>query len=287
MTCRPPRAWVGRQGYQASRSPSLSEWAFNVFAVTGVAFYPFGEFLEIYNNADSTVYLDGMTVAEGFAIYLQTTNTTCDGDAAFNNDPSGVWARFMARFPGTGHDHPLLPRHVAVIATDAINHGTIVSGGLDLSQADFEFAGTADVDNPAVPNMIDIGPSSHSDGHGIYFPLNAAVAVLALPVDVATLARRTHVGTTDYVRIPKDKVLDVLWIESAYHDPAFIECPRLVNSAFDRAASAARGADDAVEWAFSLSRSGLSGAGSVTLQHTRSGFADFVRTSRTPGSVQP
>jgi hypothetical protein len=82
-------------------------------------------------------------------------------------------------------------------------------------------------------------------------------------------------------------VLDAVWIGSNYAEPSYPECPRLVHRVFDRAASRARGTDEAAEYQFSVSRRPAPiGLGPrLVLQHTRTGFADFVRTSRTPGVV--
>ena len=101
------------------------------------------------------------------------------------------------------------------MATDAIDHRTFHPDLYDLSGADFEFIGSSDVENPGVPNMINIGvyESWPSEGHG-HLLMNGVdiVIVVAEPLDVGSLA-------VDYVpglekpeihRIPGDKVLNVL-----------------------------------------------------------------------------
>lgn len=52
------------------RALLIRQWAFNGYFVPGTALYSFGGFLEIENNADTTVFLDGVVIAEGFNVYL-------------------------------------------------------------------------------------------------------------------------------------------------------------------------------------------------------------------------
>jgi hypothetical protein len=270
------------------RSLVISEWAYNIEIVPGVAAYTLGGFLELYNNADTTVYLDGMVIAEGFNVPYDYPLFPCAGYAHFNNDPLGVWTRFFAQFPGTGRQHPLPPGQSVVVATDAIDHRQIYPDGTDLSHAEYEFRGIADVDNPAAIDVEDIGIVKHFDGHGLIFPGLDVVTILSLPLDVSNLVRRpTANGLSEYARIPAEKVLDVFWVRSNYTGSEYPECPQIVNAAFDRAGSRARGTDENREGVFSLSRrvTPLIVKGTRVLQHSRSGFADFVRTRKSPGSV--
>ncbi len=268
------------------RSLVISEWAFNFQIVPGIGSYDFGGFLELYNNADTTVYLDGVVLAEGYNLGNDYPNFTCVSHSDFNDDPLGVWTRIFARFPGTGREHPVLPGHTVVVATDAIDHSQVIPGGLDLSHAEYEFFGYVDVDNPAAINVEDIGIVKRE--HGLNFFGLDQVVVMSLPLDVPSLVRHpTTSGESEYARIPKDRVLDVMWARSNYTGNAYPECPRVVNAAFDRAGSRARGTDENLEGEFSLSRkvaTTLPG-GVKVLQHTRTGFADFIRTQKTPGVV--
>lgn len=247
-----------------------------------------GGFLELYNNADTTVYLDGLVIAEGFNVGNDYPAFPCASLAHFNNDPLGVWTRFFAQFPGTGRQHPVLPGQTVVVATDAIDHRQIFPEGTDLSHAGFEFRGISDVDNPAAIDLEDVGIVHYEDGHGLKFFGLDQVAVLSLPLDVPNLVRLpTSSGNSEYARIPKDKVLDVMWARSNYAGSPYPECPRVVNAAFDRAGSRARGTDETTEGDFSLSRrvTPVTVNGTRLLQHSRSGFADFVRTRKTPGTI--
>jgi len=270
------------------RSLVISEWSFNVELIPGVAIYDLGGFLELYNNADTTVFLDGLVIAEGYNVGNDYPLFPCASLAHFNDDPLGVWTRFFVRFPGSGRQHPVLPGQAVVVATDAIDHRQIFPEGTDLSHAGYEFRGPSDVDNPAAIDVEDIGIVKHSEGHGLIFFGLDVVTILSLPLDVPNLVRHpTSNGLSEYARIPKDKVLDVLWVRSNYAGNECPECPRVVNAAFDRAGSRARGTDETTEGDFSLSRrvALLLPSGNRVLQHSRSGFADFVRTSKSPGAI--
>jgi hypothetical protein len=270
----------------ASRRKGLiiSEWAFNHYS------YHFGGFLELYNNSDTTIYLDGMVVGEGYNASLDAPITPCSRTAPYRSDPEGIWSRSFARIPGTGREFPVAPGQTIVIATDAIDHRGLYPRTLDLSHADFEFIGPADVDNPTVPNIVDLGPLIHPAGHGnLSFGL-VHVPFVALPIDPATLTRSMgSSGTEEFARIPSDRVLDAFALGTNYPAPAgFNDCPPLVHPQFDRRESRARGTDDFTEFEFSVSRRRVPVTnGPAVLQWTRSGNADLIRTSRTPGIPGP
>lgn len=278
----------------ASRRKSLviSEWAFNNAGFPGIGDYPFGGFLELYNNADTTIYLDGMIIGEGWELSLGTPIFPCAMSGPWRNEPQGIWARFFQLMPGSGRQYPLLSGRVSVIATDAIDHRSLVPGGLDLRGADFEFGGTTDADNPAVPNLTEIGRVVYPAGHGLQFGHAVAVPFVSLPVDISSLPIAFPFGTSSnssYARFPGDRILDALSIGRKYLE-GFPDCPPLVNPRFDREASRARGTGPELEeYPFSISRrlASVPSSGRRVLQHSRSGNADFVRTPKTPGTLPP
>jgi hypothetical protein len=269
------------------RSLVISEWSFNPDWSLALGDYLLGGFLELYNNSDSTMYLDGLIIGEGFSLTNDYPNFPCSGDNLVALDPAGLWARWWQAFPGRGHDYPLLAGRTTIIATDAIDHRPIYPGTLDLSHADFEFVASDDVDNPAVPNMVDAGVQAMVY-HGILFEDLSAVPFLALPVDTAAIPRQFAPGATKpWGRIPADRLLDVVMIVSNYAASPYPECAQLILPKFDRAPSRVRGTVTSVETRYSVQRRvgfTLPG-GRKVLQHTRSGFADFVRAIRSPGSL--
>lgn len=260
----------------------ISEWAFHAHG------YQYGGFLALYNNADTTVYVDGIIIARGFELAYDYPNSPCSDYLSVTNDPTTIWTRFLQEFPGSGRDYPVAPGQTIVIATDAIDHRPLTQDGIDLRSANFEFTGPPDVDNPAVPNMVDVGVINLA--HGLRWAPLAVVVAVALPANVATLprGRPTPESATDWVRLPREIMVDVLWIRSNYAGSEYVECPRLVHSNFDRAGAAMRGTDEIVEVRFSVSRRVLPDLvnGRRVLQHTRTGNADFIRTLRHPGTVE-
>lgn len=171
---------------------------------------------------------------------------------------------------------------MTIVATDAIDHSVLVPGGPDLRSANFEMIGIADVDNPSVPDMIDITEGGTISPHGINWPESGAVTVLALPLNAAAL-QRAQVQEDGYVfaRIPHDRVLDLLSFHSTYAAP-YPNCPSMVHANFDRAMAFLLLGDE-----YGLSRQRhvtlISPAGRKIAQHSRSSDADFVAATRSPG----
>jgi hypothetical protein len=264
----------------------ISEWAFNHGGIPGVGAYDLDGFLELYNNSDTTIYLDGMVVAEGFRNgVLDSPAFPCSESRPFREDTAGIWSWGMQRFPGTGHAYPLQPGEAKTIATDAVDHRPFFPDALDLRNADFEFSGPADIDNPQVPNLTDIGWVRY-EGHGLEFGGLGIVAFVALPFEPSALTKG-NAGGADYVRIPRALILDVLTIRSNLASPPVAECPRLVAPNIDRDWSDVRGTDGFVEHRYSVSRrpSPERIDGRTVLWHTKDSASDFARTSRTPGTV--
>jgi len=271
------------------RSVVISEWAFSPIWVPDAGYwYYWAGYLELTNNSDTTVYLDGLVIGEAYALASEIRPGACAASETATNDPDGLWSKYMDSLPGTGHDHPLAPGATAVIATDAIDHSGISPQGLDLSHADFEFIGTGDVDNPSVPNTVGIGLEAYRDGHGLYLnEILEEVTFVALPLDVSALPMAPG---HDYVRVPRSKVLDVVAQLSSY---AFSRptCPHLVNQNFDRA----RGRFGPLGGSTGGNPQGLYSVqrkvvytrpdGRIILQHTRSTEADFFRGVRSPRAL--
>jgi hypothetical protein len=163
--------------------------------------------------------------------------TRCERYEYLRNDPDGVWTLYLYQFPGSGRQYPLRPGHTAVVATDAIDHTPFAETAVDLSEAEFEFIGSGDPDNPAAANLVSVGPVSccpSLDGvrHGLYYQTLDDIAILSDPVDLATLPRE-RLGSYDRWRLPAEKILEVATGRTTvnYGTPP---CPRMVNERFDR-----------------------------------------------------
>ena len=156
------------------------------------------QYVEVYNNADTTVYLDGKILASAFwyvweSSLDETSLDNCEEFRRWRLDPEGIWSEWHLRFPGSGREYALTPGQARLVAMQAIDHREVAPelGFPDLSQADFEVVGTGqDVDNPAVPNMEDVGlrPSVDALGRG-FLSLEPAIMIVdnvdleSLPVD--------------------------------------------------------------------------------------------------------
>jgi hypothetical protein len=267
-------------------------------------YYFFGNYVELYNNSDTTIYLDGKLFGMGPAWgrdYSVSPNypVSCEEGAPFQLDGDGMWSVFFYAFPGSGREHPLGPGGTAVIATDAIDHRFFDPRLPDLSHADFEFIGTNDVDNPSVPNMLNVGPKEQDAilGHGMHWASNPdLILFVANPVDLGAVPRAREPGSLNDVlaaRIPHDQVLDVFASTQTPATEAAGEaaghlarpCPTFINSVFDRQPAQLIGNN--------LGYTGIRRRvfttlpdGRVVLLRTRSSATDFIGdTPLTPGAV--
>jgi hypothetical protein len=254
--------------------------------------YYFGGYIEVHNNSFDTLYLDGRILGLSIPWTRGTlTNPECSFWARWLEDPEGIWTSNFWAFPGSGTSYPLAAGESAVIATDAIDHTVIRPDLLDLSGANFEFIGTdADVNNPAVPDMGEFPSfSDYADGvlgHGLF--LNGEISIfLAEPVNPDSLVRENlPVQSPLHVRMPKDKILDVLtsgytpghiWYKTDY-------CPHWVHPSFDAQFA------ELVDLSTTRSVTRRPAAGTPPelrlLQRTKVSAVDFYNAPPTPGRVQ-
>lgn len=151
--------------------------------------YYHDQFTEIYNNSSVTEYLDGYIIG--------------DQDYGYKEDPDFMYSIHLYQFPGNGYDYPVPPGGTVIIAQDAENHLLKNAHSLDLSQADFEYYNplSNDIDNPDVPNMIQL---HHKYGFDfLYSTRNDAIFIAKLE-EGDTLAY----GPFDLILSPKCRVID-------------------------------------------------------------------------------
>jgi hypothetical protein len=270
------------------RSLVISEFAYATHLhANQVGTYNAGGFIELYNNSDTTIYLDGKVVGSGFDILIDfPPPQTCVAYEPLRVDPGGIWAQFWERFPGSGTDHPVAPGETVVIATDAIDHRPFAPTAPDLRGADFEFRGPADVSNPGVTDMIPDGVRPNPSNRGLFFPAGRGVAFIADPVVTAELDRMPFLFDRTWARIPVEALLDVVVIYE--DDPLFPEwplCPQVSHPSINRGASP-----------MAPNQSGLTvhrriltilPDGRPLLQHTRTSPADMVIGPPSPGAPGP
>lgn len=107
------------------------------------------QYIEIYNNSDSVLYADGLSIAE-------SNHLSNSAVPEYTNYPNDLIAGAVYTIPGDGKTYPVQPGKSIAIASLGINHKTAnANSPVDLSKADFEwYDGGKDVDVPEVPNMI-------------------------------------------------------------------------------------------------------------------------------------
>jgi hypothetical protein len=274
----------------ASRRRSLifNEVSWRVLCDIGTLCYYENGFMELYNNSDTTIYLDGITIGLAMDTFRDFQNFPCSMFESLRNDPAGIWTLYHHMFPGTGHDHPLRSGALVTIAQDAIDHSVFYPGLPDLRNADFEFRGPSDVDNPVVPDMINRSYDSPpaAAGHGMFNIPSGGAFFLATPVDLNSLPRqRDPRNERVYWRFPANSILDVFstvydeTVEATSRAQFGPLCPQLVNNAFERETGAFFGSDDKTDFKNSASRKviGTTEDGRAILQSTRSSAVDFVK----------
>jgi hypothetical protein len=125
---------------------------------TGSGLYFHDKYVEIYNQSDSVVYLDGLIIADVWSNPKMGIN--------FIDDPEYIHSKRVWKFPGNGSDCPIQPGESVVCAEDGIDHRINAPNSVDLSSARFEFYkdDAPDIDNAGVANMIKIyQPTSEAD----------------------------------------------------------------------------------------------------------------------------
>jgi hypothetical protein len=271
------------------RSLLIEEFSWYPVLLPGGTGYYDGGFIELYNNSDTTVYLDGMTIGQPMEIFNNFDPPfQCSTFETYRNDPTGIWAQMHFMFPGTGRDYPLAPGRLTVVAQDAIDHRAIYPGLPDLSGAQFEFLGPADVDNPASVNLIDRSYDS-GNPHGMTHIASGGTFFLASKVDHSQLATGRDPRSSRIIyKYPASTILDLFSTVFAVNGhPEWPYCSELVNKAFDREFGRFLTGDDTTEFKFSEVRKiiGTTADGRPIVQSSRSSAADFVKGPLTPGRM--
>ncbi len=247
--------------------------------------YIWATFFELYNNSDTTIYVDQMILGRAYSYISSGPGSSCSARRTYRNDPLGIWSRAFHQFPGNGTDYPVAPGQVITIALDAVDHSVVHPSLPDLSQADFELEGTADTDNPDVPNMPSPSPSV-TRPHGV--GLLVAAYFLTLPVDPSALATQL-IDDFRYARFPSDGILDVYtsdWAAPGSQPPFVREyyCT-WINREFDRLETLfyRPGIDNRI----SIHRRILRDRSAVpVLQDLNVSFTDWVLGVYSPGRIE-
>ena len=252
--------------------------------------YFLASYIELYNNSDTTIFLDGKIVGRGQPWSRDYASPrSCAEMAQWRLDPDGIWMHYFYQFPGSGQTYPLAPGHATVVATDAIDERQFYPELMDLSGAQFEFIGPSDVDNPASVNMIDLSLTTNADpGHGLWWGRSDVTAFVANPVDVASLPHATLPSVEpDWVRMPASALLDVFSSSVTPAEEANEQyghtCGQQVSPAIDRQQATLSGGNDSV----SINRKVLfqTATGRKVLLRTRTSARDFELDKPNPGTI--
>ena len=186
--------------YTASRTPS------------GGTYFS-DQFIEIYNNATDTLYLDSLCIADAFGNSGLINPTSLP--TPFVSENSSVYVSNVWQIPGTGKTFPLAPGKSIVIAQDGVNHKDPTlnpASPVDLSTADWETYNerpdNRDADAPAVPNLTRVYFTGGFDwlitvfGPGIiiYKAPFASLQQVAIPGASPTTAPR--------IKVPNNVIID-------------------------------------------------------------------------------
>lgn len=295
VTLSPPGMDVS-VGATAGRRGSLviSEISLPIARLPSGEDYRAGQWLELYNNSDTTIYLDGKVIVRAITFVRDyEPGLDCESHARWQLDAEGIWTnRWVEEFPGTGQTYPLEPGEYAVVAINGADLTEIHPGLQDLSDADFEFIGPIDVDNPSVPNMIRrgrvFGGGIPQVSQGMEFGLVDVITVVADHVVVGSLLSEDIPVFADPEswRIPAEKILDLIAIGPTpqveqgadFYRP---QCPQWLNERFERQRGSLidHGALDAIK------RRALTTlpSGQRILLRTKTTARDFQRGPPTPG----
>ncbi len=245
--------------------------------------YHFQWYVELRNDADTTIYLDGKIIGNGFRYHVDSPAWPCSETSPWRNEPRGIWAQSFQQFPGSGNEHPLAPGAVIVIAEQAIDHSAIYPGLPDMSHADFQFSWEDRAMNPAVPTMLPVG--LRTSPTGAVMELLSHVPFIADAVEVAALEKTQNLQGT-FALFPKERILDLAQIEAEdFFEPLYSSlCGNMVDPALDALASFARPYERYHPDVHLLAaqRKILSDG---TLQRTGVSAADWEIRERSPGRI--
>lgn len=256
------------------------------FLTPNVGFYRDHQYIELYNNSDTTIYLDRKIIGKGTAGAFDYPRFPCSLYAPFTLDSLGIWATYFYQVPGSGTIYPLLPGTAAVIALDAIDHSQINPKSPDLRFADFETIGRTDTDNPSVPNLVFVGAAEDDPGgwRGMLLWELSSVIFVANDFVKDTLPTMVHPSNRTYHRIGRGAFLDLISHRIVFAAPLSPPCETIVLPIHDRRpGELLRDTDE-----LTLKRKVLFTApnGRTVLQRTRATQVDFEAVPLlTPGAV--
>lgn len=252
-----------------------------------------GKYMELYNNSNRTLNLDGRLLLDGeFLGFSPTARSTCGDSEVPRTDANGLLTLRGLRFPGSGSEYPVAPGEAVVIAAAALDHTAQHPEMPDLSDADFELPATVSADNPDVPDMLQVGSLARRFGPED-FVRGTTVWFIADPVELEALpiVYRDHTGR-GYVRVSADDVLDAVgswfWWPEMERGATGEPCEPFIHPDFERHFTYVPN-DETVgvqAWStHSLQRRIVDTDGRRVLMNTNTSAVDFAYHERSPGFV--
>jgi Protein of unknown function (DUF4876) len=173
-------------------------------------FYFSDQFVEVYNNTNAVIYLDGLCIADIYGISGQINPG--DTPTPFQNDASHVYANSVWQISGTGTQHPLQPGQSIIIAQDGINHTEQnTNSKVNLATANWETYNqrddNRDIDSPTAPNLTRL---YFTGGFDWNVPVFGPGLVLFRTNNFASLEQVAIPGSTaaPRIKIPNNLVID-------------------------------------------------------------------------------
>lgn len=183
----------------------------------GKAYYS-DQYIEIYNNSEEMLYVDGISIVEHES-YATGTNF-------WTNMSDKTVVKMIWTIPGNGEDYPLYPGTSIILAKDPLDHKDDPNGNpnspVNLGNADFEFwvymAAGYDIDMPNSPNLIEDLFTYRGSDVAFHVKGGSAIAIakIALDPDERTdyinnnLVRKDNYSTRWYCAIDNEMVIDAV-----------------------------------------------------------------------------
>jgi hypothetical protein len=194
------------------------------------------QFVEIYNNSDSVIYLDNLCLS------VMDPNSSAT---------ENVWAAQTSKLPmtfhtwtwaGNGTSHPLQPRTSVVVAQDGFNHKSDAAGNpnspVDLGNAHYETYVEAqptikDVDYAGVPNLTLVYTTTTTSNDWLMPVFGPALVIFRLPIAYTTYASNPDnfmtkpgsTASTEYLMIDPSYVIDAVECVRVEEDKRFKRVP--------------------------------------------------------------
>jgi len=166
--------------------------------------YIVDSYVEIYNNSDDTVYIDGK--------YLALAESMSPPAYPAKDNPDYIYARQICKFPGDGNDNPVAPgKSIVIAAKNARDHRTSASTSIDLSTADFEVKEAEGMGNPDVKALTILSNSLTIKFFNLMTGGGNAVFIFETEEDILTWPQYYAPGKTSgerFRRVPVSVVLD-------------------------------------------------------------------------------